>query len=249
MSSSLKNTHYFPHPANLRNDRRMKRAMSDLPGGVGYGAVLLLMEVLRSEPNYRYPMQDLDLLSHDLGISLPILETVVTSYGFFQLLKDENEDVFISPLLNQLMEPYLQKKIQNSIAGKISAKKRKLKQDQQLHLLSQLDSSQHMSDISDTPVQENRKENNRKEEKREDKNLSISNFQLFKQLTIKKYKNRIVCYGPANYESSTAISVNSIGYLCNEVSHKDLQSDDAIQVWKWMFVNQKLLAKVDNKEN
>lgn len=244
MSLNAKNTHYFPHPANLRNDRRMKRAMSDLPGGVGYGAILLLLEVLRSEPNYRYPMQDLDLLSHELGISLPILQTVVTSYDFFELKKDENEDVFISPLLNQLMEPYLQKKKQNSIAGKISAQKRKIKQDQQLYLLSQLDSSQHMSNESGTYVQENRKEKKRKEENRKEENLSISDFQTFKRFIIGKYRNKIVCKGPADYKTSTAISLNSLGYLHNEVSRKDLKNDDAIEVWKWMFENQQILEKI-----
>ena len=31
MKSNLKHMHWFPHSADLRNDRRMKRAMKDLP--------------------------------------------------------------------------------------------------------------------------------------------------------------------------------------------------------------------------
>ncbi|MGK0256113.1 MAG: hypothetical protein ACI81I_000722 [Arcobacteraceae bacterium] len=244
MSSILKNTHYFPHPANLRNDRRMKRAMADLPGGVGYGAILLLMEVLRNEPNYVYPMQDLDLLSHDLGISLPILQTVVSSYDFFELTKDENEEVFISPMLNQLMEPFLQKKKQNSIAGQFSAKKRKIKQDQQLQQLSRFDSSQHVFNTPSTYVQEKRKEYNRKEEKREEDNLSILDFQIFKTFIINKYKNKIVCHGPDNYLDTTSILVTALGYLRNSFTNKDLTPTDAKKVWQWLFENQNQIENI-----
>jgi len=131
--SELKNKDFFPHPSNLRNDRRMKRAMKDLPGGVGYGAIVLTMERLRCEPDFSYPIEDLDLLADEFDISLPILQTVISKYGFFQI---ENEELLISPALNILMQPYQERKKQAQIAGRISAEKRKLKQQKQLEELS-----------------------------------------------------------------------------------------------------------------
>jgi len=242
MSCSLKNKHWFPHPADLRNDRRMKRAMKDLPGGVGYGVIVLMMEVLRNEPDFRYPMKDLDLLASEFDISLPILQTVITSYGFFELYTIEDGEMFISPLLNTLMMPYVEKKKKNQIAGRISAQKRKLKQEQQLLELSQLNSSQHMSNTCQTSVTHNIQEHSIKEKK---KSLWIHDFKFFKDLIIQKYKNKIVCYGALDFKNTTGIKVTSVGYLFNMYSMQDLQPEQAKKVWKWMFENQDKLCEIE----
>ena len=123
--STLTNKDYFPHPSNLRNDRRMKRVMKDFAGGVGYGAVVLLIERLRCEPDYLYPVADLDLLADEFNISLPILQTIISSYGFFDLIKKNDEEILISPILNELMQPYKNRIEQAKVAGKISASKKK----------------------------------------------------------------------------------------------------------------------------
>lgn len=245
MSSSLKNKHWFPHPADLRNDRRMKRAMKDLPGAVGYGVIVLMMEVLRNEPDFRYPMKDLDLLASEFDISLPILQTVITSYGFFELYTIEDGEMFISPLLNTLMTPYIEKKKKNQIAGRISAQKRKLKQEQQLLELSRLNSSKHMSNTCTTGARHNIQEHSRKEK---NKSLYLQDFKFFKDLIVQKYKNKVVCYGPLDFKSATGIKVTSQGYLFNMYSMQDLKSEDAKKVWKWMFENQDKLCEIEVKD-
>ncbi|WP_321779054.1 hypothetical protein [Sulfurimonas sp.] len=113
----------------------MKRAMSDFPGGVGYGAIVILIEHLKSEPNYEYPLNDLDLLAIEFNISLPILSTIIKNYDYFDIKEDENGTQFFSPMLINLMIPYDEKVEKNRIAGKISAKKKKEKQEQQLKQL------------------------------------------------------------------------------------------------------------------
>jgi len=238
---STKHTHYIPHPANLRHDIRMKRAMRDLPGCVGYGVIVLLIEHLRCEPGYSFPMKDIDILADEFKISLPILQTVITSYGFFQIKKDENQELLISPLLNDLMAPYLEKKEKNRIAGKMSAKKRKIKQEHQLKLLSELDSSQHVLNTTSTHAQQNREEYNREEYNKVKKILSIDNFSIFKKLIIKNYKNRVVCYGPENYLDTTPIYVTELGYLKNGVNNQDFEKEEAVKIWVWMYRNQKKL--------
>lgn len=244
---SIKNKHWFPHPANLRSDRRMKRAMKDLPGGVGYAAIVLTIEVLRCEPDFKYPFDDLDLLATEFDISLSILQTVISSYGFFETIQDEHGKMFFSPLLSELMNPYVQKKQQNQVAGKMSAEKRRKSQEEQLRLLSQLDSSQHVFSICDATVEQNRKEKNRIE-----KRISLfSNFKEFKRFILDAYKNKIVCYGACDFLETTAIIVTNQGYLRNEATKKDLSKEDALKVWNWMFTNQDKLHEasyISNKQ-
>lgn len=239
----IKHTHWWPHPANLRHDKRMKRVMKDLPGGVGYGTVVLTLESLRCEEGFRYPIEDLDLLASEFDISLPILKTAVSKYGFFKVVEDESGKMFVSPLLNELMIPYIEKQKKNQIAGKISAQRRKLKQEQQLYALSQLCSSEHMLDKCQTHVKQNRIEN-----KREDKKTSLFyDFKSFKAFVCEAYKDKVICYGPSNYSNSTAISVSALGYLHNNVSKKDLRQEDAFAVWHWMFENQDKLCEVQDE--
>jgi hypothetical protein len=240
MKGNMKNTHWFPHPANLRNDRRMKRAMNDLPGGVGYGAIVLTLEVLRCEQDFCYPIEDLDLLAVEFGISLPILQTVVQNYGFFEIIEDTGGKMFVSPLLNDLMLPYKEKQKLNQIAGQISAHKRKLKQNVQLQLLSQIDSSQQVFNSCNTDVAHNREEKKREEKIK--KSLIIEDFQPFKLFILKNYKEKIVCYGPVDFQDTTAITITSQSYLHNDYTDEDLSTEDACRVWKWMFENQDKLC-------
>jgi len=233
--SNLKNKDYFPHPSNLRNDRRMKRVMKDLPGGVGYGAVVLTMERLRCEHNQRYPLADLDLLADEFGISLAVLQTVISSYNLFSIEKNEQDEVFFSPLLDELLEPYRQKVEHNKIAGLISAKKRKEKQELLLKRLSVDNSTQHMLNTCST--EEKRKEKNRIE--KNILNLSIANFSEFRKFIQENYVNKIVCTQPPGFLEHTTISISELGYLHNDYSKKDLSIEDAKEIWKFLFKSQK----------
>lgn len=236
--SLLKNKHWWPHPADLRNDRRMKRAMKDLPGGVGYGVIVLIIEVLRCQNDFKYPLEDLDLLASELGVSLAILQTVISKYDFFKVIEDESGKMLVSTMLSELMVPYVEKQKKNQIAGKISARKRQIKQEQQLYALSQLCSSKHVFDKCQTHVKQNRIE-----KKIADNTRSlVSDFKSFKAFVLEAYKNKIVCYGACDFAKTTAISVTKQGYLHNQVSQKDLNREDAVKVWQWLFENQDKLC-------
>ena len=79
-----------------------------------------------------------------LKVSVPVIKTIITSYGLFELIENEEGIIFISSKLNKWLEPYYTKVEKLSRAGKISALKKKKEQEKQLKELSQLDSSQHM---------------------------------------------------------------------------------------------------------
>lgn len=233
----MKNQHFLPLPANLRNDRRMKRAMKDLPGAVGYGIIVWLLERLRCEEGFKYPLSDIDLLADELNVSLAIMQTVISNYDFFEIIESDNGQMFISPLLMNLMQPYIKKIESNRIAGQISAAKKANKLDIQLKQLtfSPSDSTQHMLNNCLTHEQQKRIEEKREEN---NKNLSLGqavlSFSQYKKKIIELYNNTQKPLGPAlNYESDALIIQN--GYIHNTYLQKDLLSDDAIDVWKALY--------------
>lgn len=126
-----KNKNFFPHPLNLRHDPRMRRIIKDLRE-TGYASIVWILETLGSEKDFKYKLKDIDLLSGESGISLAILEVSIKNYGFFEIIKDENGEFFFSPLLNELMLPYCERKEARSQAGQISAKKRELERLEQI---------------------------------------------------------------------------------------------------------------------
>ncbi|MGI4736462.1 MAG: Lin1244/Lin1753 domain-containing protein [Janthinobacterium lividum] len=65
------NAEYFYHPADLRNDRRVKAIQAHL-GIAGYGLLLMLLEVLTDADHNRLDTDEveLELLAGDLGVSV-----------------------------------------------------------------------------------------------------------------------------------------------------------------------------------
>lgn len=110
----------FLHPTNLRNDRRIQRVMKDLPNGSGFGTVVWLLERLACEKDFQYPMNDIDLLSDESGISQAIIESVVRGYGIFTVVEKE-EEYFFSIDLNNWLSGYFETIKKRSKAGKKSA--------------------------------------------------------------------------------------------------------------------------------
>lgn len=187
----MKNKHFLPLPANFRNDRRMKRAMKDL-GAVGYGIIVWLFERLRCEQGFKYPIRDLDLLADELNISMAILQTVISKYDFFAVVESDDGEMFISPLLMDLMEPYLKKVESNRIAGEISAAKKAQRQNEQLkHLsFSLIDSTKHVLNECSTHV----------EQKRIEKKIKKKKTQI-PILDIKENENNVVVTYPRYWTS------------------------------------------------
>ena len=118
-----KDSYYFPHFEAARNDRKILRLRKDL-GTDGYAAYFMLLEVLRSQTDFCYPFEDVDLLADDFKISEAIIKTTISNYGLFEVDIDKN---IFSPKFNEFMEPYLRMKNQRIEAGKKSVEARKRK--------------------------------------------------------------------------------------------------------------------------
>lgn len=120
----MKDAYYFPHFCNARHDRKIKRLRKEL-GLEGYGIFFMLLEVLREQTDFRYPLDDLDLLSDEMGTSEQKLRCVICNYQLFQV--ETVDDKFFSPKLIFYLEPYFTMKEQRRLAGQKSGEVRKLK--------------------------------------------------------------------------------------------------------------------------
>ena len=108
-----KDAFYFPHFCNARQDRKIKRVRKEL-GLEGYGIYFMLLETLREQQEFKFPMEDIDLLSDEFGTSEQKIRTVICNYDLFQL---DNEENFFSVSFIKYLTPYLEGKQRKKIAG------------------------------------------------------------------------------------------------------------------------------------
>ena len=131
VKSTKKETCYFSHDANAKDDFKIMLLIEEL-GLEGYGIFWVLIETLREQQNYKYPIRLLSVLARKYNTTLAKLEVVVKNYHLFQI---ENDCFFYSSSLNRRMQKMEEAIEQRVIAGKISAAKRKQKQIEQLKQL------------------------------------------------------------------------------------------------------------------
>lgn len=108
VESVKKDAFYFPHYSNARHDRKIQRIRKDL-GMEGYGIFFMLLEVLREQMDFTYPVKDIDLLADEFGTSTAKLEAVINAYDLFQMDASGN---FFSPKFVFYLQPWIQKKEQ-----------------------------------------------------------------------------------------------------------------------------------------
>ena len=126
-----KETCYFSHDANAKDDFKIMLLIEEL-GLEGYGIFWVLIETLREQQNYKYPLKLLSVLARKYNTTLAKLEVVVKNYHLFKI---EDDCFFYSSSLNRRMQKMEEAREQRVIAGKISAAKRKQKQIEQLEQL------------------------------------------------------------------------------------------------------------------
>ncbi len=121
-----KDAFYFPHFSNARNDRKLRRLRKEL-GIEGYGIYFMILETLRDQDGFTYPMEDIDLLSEEFGTSEQKLRTVISNYQLFEI--DTSNSLF-SVKFNEYLQPYIQMKEQRRLAGIASGESRRLKAEE-----------------------------------------------------------------------------------------------------------------------
>ena len=109
----MKDAFYFPHFSNARHDRKIRRVRKEL-GCEGYGIYFMILETLRDQNDYIFPMEDIDLLADEYGTSEQKIRTVICNYGLFETNEDDD---FTSPKLIEFLKPYAEGKERKRING------------------------------------------------------------------------------------------------------------------------------------
>ncbi len=173
-----KDAYYFPHFCNARHDRKIRRLRKEL-GVEGYGIYFMLLETLREQQDLMYPLEDIDLLAEEFGVSEAKVKATICGYELFEF---DAEEKFFSPKMLVYLEPYFRMKEQRREAGLKSAAKRQL------------------SESSTTVEQSKEKESKVKEIKlKEEKELSPRDLIFEKWFKYKKEKNQT--YKPMGRET------------------------------------------------
>lgn len=100
-----KDAFYFPHFSDASKDRKIMRLEKEL-GLEGYAIYFKLLEVLRQQNDFKYPLSEIDLLADDFKTSEQKVRVVICNYNLFQV--DDNEHFFSLKQIYYL-QPYIEK--------------------------------------------------------------------------------------------------------------------------------------------
>jgi len=109
-----KDAFYFPHFCNARHDRKIRRMEKEL-GLESYAIYFKLLEILREQLDFKYPLNDVDLLADEIGTSEQKIKVVIGNYELFDIDSDNN---FFSIKQIYYLQPYIEKTERARIAAK-----------------------------------------------------------------------------------------------------------------------------------
>ena len=110
----MKDAYYFAHDSNAKDDPKCMLLIDQL-GLEGYGIFWVLVEILRDQPKYTYPIDLVPILARRYNTSKEKMLAVVNNYNLFNT--NENKFFFSESLINR-MSVLEQKRLKRSIAGK-----------------------------------------------------------------------------------------------------------------------------------
>lgn len=115
-----KDSYYFPHYYNNKDDASLARLIWGELGAEGYGIYWILIETLRGADGYRCLLSDLDIIARKYNTDPAKVEGVIRNYGLFEI----DGEVFFSPWLSEVMEVIDKRRKELSEYGKKGGEKR-----------------------------------------------------------------------------------------------------------------------------
>jgi hypothetical protein len=109
-----KDAYYFPHFSNARNDAKIIK-LRRIIGLEGYAIYFMLLEILREQTNFKYPLAGIEDLSFEWHVSKEKIFSVITQFELFQV---DKENFFSSKLIFYL-QPYLEKTERAKLAASV----------------------------------------------------------------------------------------------------------------------------------
>lgn len=109
-----KDAYYFPHDSNAKDDPKIIQLVEQL-GLEGYGIFWVLIEILREQPDYRYPLAAVPGLARRYSTTTEKVKVVIHSFNLFEI----DEEMFFSPAFSRRMGVVDLYRKQQSEYGKI----------------------------------------------------------------------------------------------------------------------------------
>ncbi len=221
-----KDAYYFSHDSNAKDDPKCMLLIEELQLE-GYGIYWLLVEVLREQENYKYPLRMVPVLARKFLTTKEKMLAVIYKYDLFVV---ENEEFFYSDSLNRRMGLMNDKREQARLAGKKSGEARRnkaLEYKKEINATSTdvqqtfNDSSTDAEQLKESKVKESKL--NKKESKEEENilyfesncktlNLTVSQKEnltsKFKNIDIDYYIEKIIVYNEGKPKSKKYKSLN-----------------------------------------
>ena len=161
-----KDAYYFKHDSNAKDDPKCVLLIETLQLE-GYGIFWVLIETLRDQPEYKYPLALLPAIARRYNSTIEKVKAVVFNFGLFEV---ENDDFFYSNSLKHRMIAWDEHKQKYIEAGKASGRARKQK------------AIERRSNIAQTSLElldKNKLEENKKDTTTVDKSTDYIYFNLF----------------------------------------------------------------------
>ena len=98
---SSRDTFYFPHEYNAKDDPKCERLIWGM-GMEGYGIFWALLEVLRVQPDYTYPLANIPIVAYKYRADVDKMRRVVLDFDLFTIVEDK---IFFSNGLLNRMRP------------------------------------------------------------------------------------------------------------------------------------------------
>lgn len=169
-----KDAYYFPHDSNAKDDPKCVMLIEELQLE-GYGIYWILIETLREQPDFKYPMKLIPALARRYFTTKEKMTAVIKGYGLFEI---EGDEFFHSESLLRRMEIVNEKREKAKLAGMKSGEARRLKAitanstkknvEQELNECSanveqKMNNKRKEKEIKENKIKENKiKENNNK---------------------------------------------------------------------------------------
>lgn len=220
---SKKDAYYFSHDSNAKDDFKCMLLIEEL-GLEGYGIFWVLIETLREQENYKYPLRLLPSLARKYNTTLAKIQVVVSNYNLFLV---ENEEFFFSESLNRRMALMNKQREQRRLAGIKSGENRRLKNEQKSNGCST--TVQRKINDRSTSVEQPLNNKKKRKESKEKENKDILTLRKLSDLTAKQISEinidflDLTCECKSFIEKNTLArtidyAINNTEYLIKEIN-------------------------------
>lgn len=237
-----KDAYYFSHDSNAKDDPKCMLLIEELQLE-GYGIYWLLVEVLREQENYKYPLRMVPVLARKFLTTKEKMLAVIYKYDLFVV---ENEEFFYSESLNRRMGLMNDKREQARLAGKKSGEARRnkaLEYKKEINTTSTdvqqtfNDSSTDAEQLKESKVKESKLNEINEEYFTEEQKLKIN--KNYPNIDLFYYEERI-----KEWELKTKPYTNRVSAL-NTFVKKDVEQRNK---YEEKFIKKEKINKIENTE-